>query len=281
MHLDRVTQSVDKFIDNFCKQLKKLVTHDYISKQQSDFFKQKKENLADNEIIALMDFSENLAFEIQDAAQAYYYAKNQCTIHPICLYYKENDEVKHKSIIIIAESLSHTVPAVYLFQSKLVQYIKDEFGNKNIIFFTDGAPSHYKNRKSFLNLSMFKTDFGINAVWHFFATAHGKSPCDALGGAFKRNSKLYNMKNPVKPLISSMDLFDWAKKIVNSKSHFIHCTKAEQTAIERRLNSRLNQNIRQVEGTQSFHSFAPTDEEYTIEARTISTSTETQSFTLV
>lgn len=272
VHLDRVTQSVDKFIDNFCNQLEKLAVHDYVAKQQSIFFNETKERLNDNEIIALMDFSENLGFEIQDAAQAYYYTKDQCTIHPICLYYKQNSEIKHKTIIIIAESLTHTVQTVYLFQTKLVQYIT-VFGNKKIIFFTDGAPSHYKNKKSFLYLSLFKTDFGIDAVWHFFATSHGKSPCDALGGAFKRNSKMHNMRNPSNPITSSKALFECSQTLSNSKTHFIHCTKAEQDAIERRLNTRFNRKIKTVEGTQSFHSFTPTDK-YIIEARTLSTSIE-------
>lgn len=118
MRLERVEQPVYEFVNNFCNQLKTLNAHDYISKEQSNSFKKQKESLKENEIIALMDFSENLAFEIQDAVQSYYYAKIQCTIHPICIYFKENGEVKQKSIIVIAESLSHNVQAVYLFQKK-------------------------------------------------------------------------------------------------------------------------------------------------------------------
>jgi hypothetical protein len=30
-----------------------------------------------------------------------------------------------------------------------------------------------------------KKDSGIAAEWHFFATSHGKSPCDAAGGTTK------------------------------------------------------------------------------------------------
>jgi hypothetical protein len=35
------------------------------------------------------------------------------------------------------------------------------------------------------NLVNQKNDFGIAAEWHFFATSHGKSPCDAVGGTTK------------------------------------------------------------------------------------------------
>ena len=29
-------------------------------------------------------------------------------------------------------------------------------------------------------------DFGIPADWHFFATVHGKGPCDGVRGTLKR-----------------------------------------------------------------------------------------------
>lgn len=96
-----------------------------------------------------MDFSENIAFEMQDAAQSYYYSKIQSTIHPICMYYKINGELKQKSMIIIAQSTDHIVESVYLFQNKLVHYVKTVLKKKKIIFFTDGAPSQYKNKKNF------------------------------------------------------------------------------------------------------------------------------------
>lgn len=280
MRLDRVEQPVNEFVDYFCGQLIKLNTHDYISKQQSNFFKNLKENLSEHEIIAIMDFSENLAFEIQDAAQSYYYAKIQCTIHPICIYYKKDGELKQQSIIVIAESLNHNVQAVYLFQTKLVQYVESVFGTKKIIFFSDGAPSQYKNKKNFLNLCMFKTDFGIEAEWHFFATSHGKSPCDALGGTFKRNAKLYNMKNAANPINSAKTLFDWSQTNPNSKIHFIHCTEKDHLSTVKFLNSRLNQKIKQVEGSQLFHAFKPIDKNK-ITASTLSTSNESKTFTLV
>ena len=44
----------------------------------------------------------------------------------------------------------------------------------------------YKNYKTLYNVCLHFKDFGIEAVWHFFATSHGKSPCDGLGGTVKR-----------------------------------------------------------------------------------------------
>lgn len=255
--------------------------HDFITEKQSNYFKNRKEKLEEDEVIAIMDFSENIAFEMQNAAQSYYYSKIQATIHPICMYYKTNGELQQKSMIIIAQSKEHIVESVYLFQTKLVEYVKTVLKKSKIIFFTDGAPSQYKNKNNFLNLCMFKKDFGLDAEWHYFSTSHGKSPCDALGGAFKRNAQLYNMKNLSDQINSSKKLFDWSQTIKNSKVHFVHCDEEEYFKVKESLRTeRLSQNIKQVPGSQSFHSFKPINEN-TIEARTFSESAESQQFKLI
>ena len=37
-------------------------------------------------------------------------------------------------------------------------------------------------------------DFGLSAEWNFFATAHGKSPCDGIGGSVKRVTTVESLK---------------------------------------------------------------------------------------
>lgn len=282
--MENIQQAYDTFVDGFCEQLKVLVKHDFIAKEQSNYLKASKEYLLDNEIIVLMDFSENLSFDIQDAAQSYYYSKNQSTIHPICIYYRDGTQLKQQSIIIIAESLKHTVEAVYLFQIKLVSYLKVLFGDlsqKKIKYFTDGAASQYKNKKNFLNICLFNSDFGVNAEWHFFATSHGKSPCDALGGSFKRNARNFNMKNPMNGMTSAKGLYEWSQTIRDSKVHFEYCSENEYIQMMNQLNStRFNQKIKTVQGTQSFHCFKPIDQK-TIAAGTTSASDEMKHFTLI
>ena len=55
-----------------------------------------------------------------------------------------------------------------------------------MIYFSDGCAGQYKNCKNFVNLCLHEQDFDITAEWHFFATSHGKGPCDGLGGTVKR-----------------------------------------------------------------------------------------------
>lgn len=159
MRLTTITSPTHEFIDDFCRQLLQLNRHDFIAKKQAEYSNSLKNQLKDDEIIALLDFSENHSFDVQFQIQTYYFGKPQCTIHPICLYYKEDNEIKIKSIIIIAESTDHNINSVYLFQTKLVEYLRRERKTtKKIIFFSDGAAAQYKNRKNFSNLCLFKLD---------------------------------------------------------------------------------------------------------------------------
>lgn len=116
--METVTRSAHEFIDYFCQQLVNLNRHDFIAEKQSEHFKRLKNQLKDDEVVALLDFSENISFDIQFQVQSYHYNAPQCTIHPICSYYKEGNVLKKNRIIFIAESLQHNVIAVYLFQNK-------------------------------------------------------------------------------------------------------------------------------------------------------------------
>lgn len=91
--LKNIEYHYDELVDNFCEQLQNLNQHDFVAKKQSAHLNNLKENLRDDEIIAIMDFSENMSFELQDATKTYYFSKDQCNFHPICLYYKENSEL--------------------------------------------------------------------------------------------------------------------------------------------------------------------------------------------
>lgn len=62
--------------------LKKL---HFISKIQSSFLKEKKNDLAEMECIVLADFAENITFVVQDETQSYHWVNKQATIYPFVI----------------------------------------------------------------------------------------------------------------------------------------------------------------------------------------------------
>lgn len=204
-------------------------------------------------MLIICDFSENYTFVIQNEIQAYHWVNKQCTIHPFALYWKENGQDKRKSIVVIAESLKHDVTAVYLFQKKLIAKIKQNHAISKIIFCSDGAGGQYKNRKNFYNIAQFKNQFDIETEWHCFATAHGKSACDGIGGTFKRNARRASLQN--KQILDAKQLYEWAIK-KDSSMEYIFCTEEEYNNVSLELAGRYER-VRPIDGTQGYHSFRP------------------------
>ncbi|KAJ8034999.1 hypothetical protein HOLleu_22069 [Holothuria leucospilota] len=60
------------------------------------------------------------------------------------------------------------------------------FKISQVHYWSDGAGSQFKNKYIFANLLHHEEQFGFNADWSFFATAHGKGPIDGIGGQVKR-----------------------------------------------------------------------------------------------
>ena len=105
--------------------------------------------------------------------------------------------VDNKSFCFISDDTEHDLPMVYMIQQVLTDYFNDKFPHiEKLIYFSDGCAGKYKNRKNFYNLCQHKNEFGIDAEWNFFATSHGKSPCDGIGGTVKRVTARASLQRP-------------------------------------------------------------------------------------
>lgn len=221
---------------------------------------------------------------LQDAVQGWHWANQQCTIHPFAIYYRdEHGELKHQSLLVIAESLKHNFDAVYQFQQILLQFLEHTFGTIiKIFFFSDGAGSQYKNKKNFYQLCQYKESHGFDVEWHFFATSHGKGPCDGIGGAFKRNATRHSLQTPyTNQITTAKELFNWANSKANaneSKIVYRFCSEADYIAIERQLKLKFR-NVAVLTGTQKYHSFVPVDNKR-IKASRFSASEKYETFQL-
>ena len=252
-----ITQTADIFVDSLVEYLLKLRKHDFIAKEQAAFLVEKKSSLQEGEIVVLGDFAENYSFVIQDAVQGFHWNNTQATIHPFVAYYDDavRGEVCFLNFVIISDSLTHDSVAVHCFVKKLLTFLVTKLTVKKVYYFSDGAASQYKNKKNFVNLAFHNRDFkNIEAEWHFFATAHGKGPCDGLGGTVKREAVRASLKRPLEGQIQTpQELSEWAKDAIPSVT-FEFVDKSEVEAEERALQERLDAAVT-IEGTQSYHAY--------------------------
>ena len=121
--LTKINNSPSEFITDFSGMIKNLLIHDFICKKQSSFSKNLTENLPDNEVKVQIDFAENYAFIVQNAVQAFHWNNNQATIYNVYITGKINNEVAHRSLVIVSDSLNHDAVAVFTFNKIITDFI--------------------------------------------------------------------------------------------------------------------------------------------------------------
>ena len=64
-----------------------------------------------------------------------------------------------------------------------------------------------------LYLCLHKADFGLDATWTFFATSHGKSACDGIGGTVKQLTARASLQRPLSDQILTVSaMFDYCRQ---------------------------------------------------------------------
>jgi len=263
-HTDRTTiiprqESVTDYIALLCDQLDKLTTHHYIAKAQAAYLTKTKESLSDDTVVILMDFSENYSFTVQDSIQGFYWENRQATLHPFAVYYHDDDSQLQKiAICVISDCMQHDTTAVYAFIHILIQYLKTKIpAIKHVKYFSDGCAGQYKNYKNFSNLCMHQHDFGLTAEWHFFATSHGKSACDGIGGTVKHLASRYSLQHPSGGhILTPGQLHDWA--VANIKGILFFYVSTDDIEHHKEMLAERFDTARTVPGTRSHHCFKPT-----------------------
>lgn len=259
-NLEKFSKPLDDFLDYFIIKLKNLIPHCFITLQQSGFIKNKKLTLEPTEVLVSCDFAENYAFIMQNAAQGFHWNNKQATIHPFVIYKNQGDKLQHYSYIIISDCLHHDAVAVYVFIEKLLQFLKTKIPDLSKVYYvTDGAVTHYKNKKNFMNITKHKEDFGVDCEWHFHATAHGKGPCDGLGGTIKRMASRASLTKEYDDTITNAEeFFKWAQTL-ETDMIFEFCSDAEYKLKQIQLETRLG-NLKTIKGTRDFHAIIPSGE---------------------
>lgn len=257
-NLITVEKPVDEFVDLLSQEQTKLILHSFIAAEQNKFLSETKNNLLQGELVLICDFAENYSFIVQDSIQSFHWSNNQATIHPFVVYFRNcQNQLEHINFVLVSDILEHNTIAVHLFQKKLMNFLNKKLflKVKKLFYFSDGSAAQYKNRKNFANILHHEEDFGCPAEWHFFATSHGKGPCDGVGGALKRAAAKASLQRPYNnQILSAHDLYLFAKDL--EKLHVDYCSYEEYNTEKHMLQERFENSIT-VPGTQKLHAIIP------------------------
>lgn len=162
--LETTDQFSSDVIQDFCDRVVKLLPHSFIAKQQSAFTKTVKNALKEGEFVLMCDFAEKYGFVVQNAAPGFHWNNNQAAVYPMVIYYKSDDILHHKSLVVISDFLKHDAVAVYIYSRIGIEHIKTIHPKASkIYYFSDGAPQQFKNYKHFSNVYYHEEDFGVQA----------------------------------------------------------------------------------------------------------------------
>lgn len=261
-----LTNSVEDFIDRFLQQLEDLVTHHFIFQKQAKYMQNCVRDLKVGELLLVGDFAENYSFIVQNSVQSFYFSSKQATIHPFSVYLKHplNNELKQISCAVISDCMDHSTVAFSAFRAKLLEYLRKEFVIDKVYYFSDGCAGQYKNKMAVSNVWYHHKDFNSTAEWHFFATSHGKSACDGIGGTIKRLASLYSLQhtNPGEQITTPQRLSEWS--ISNIKGIFtLWVSKESVEEEEKRLEVRFKTAF-SIEGIKSSHCILPVHDESSV-----------------
>lgn len=204
-------KSIGKFVFEFEELLEKFIPHVLKVRKQREYLEGVKNNLDSDTAVVVMDFAEQYSCIVQDQAQSYKFNSEEVSLHVSCItYLNENGLLESKHHVLISDPTKHDANSVNLSQLSLVNAVKTCTPTlKKIIYFTDGAPEHYKNKFNFENITFHKEDFGIECEWHMFPTSHGKTTCDGVAGNVKRRAREESIRNKLNPITNGREFFDF------------------------------------------------------------------------
>ena len=175
------------FKELFEKELDEFSGHVARVRRQYSELRKLKQHLPSHEMIVQMDFAENFSCRSLDEVQTAYWNQTSVKLHPVVVYFKENDTLAHKSFVVVSDEASHSASTVCAFTDSLMPRLKEIDPDVRVLhYWTDSPSSQYRNRFIFCTVANHKSLYGMEARWNYFESGHGKGPCDGLGGTTKR-----------------------------------------------------------------------------------------------
>ena len=188
MKISVCTMNNNDFVKFMEKQIKEFKQHVYRVRHQYEESVKIKQNLPKNEIIVQMNFAENYSSKGVDDIQSAWWNWTSVTLHPVVLYYKDdNEELKHQSTMIVSNEMGRNSSVVETFLDVIGPKMKKYVPNiHKVHFYTYTPTSQYRNEIIFHAVANHKEIFECGATWNYFEAGNGKGPCYGLGGTVKR-----------------------------------------------------------------------------------------------
>ena len=249
----QLNSTIEEFVDEVCKQAKFLCKHHYIKNSQATYLEHCKSTLREDYAFILLNFAENYSF--YPRCNSRLSLEQQQSNTPSLRYLQENEEnLTRQNVSVISDSKKHDSDAFHFFLEKVLNVLKIKYLTlQKYVYFSDGAGFQPKNYRTFSNLCLHESDFGLKTEWNFFATIHRKSPCDGIGVTVKHLVGNANLQSLQEASDTLLKMFGWCRKNINAIEFiFVSHDEVECHIVDNSLEERCLTWSR-VPGTSSLH----------------------------
>jgi hypothetical protein len=160
--------------------------HVFIKRKQSTYFEYIKDNTGDSTVVCQVDYAENFTLQHQDQIQSAHWSKKQVSIFTAYTWMGGSDG-QGFSFGFVSNSTDHNkysvITCLEILMNEITSIMPDV---QEIIFFSDGAASQFKNRFILQHLTTMMDKTDINISWNYFSSSHRKGIVDSIGGTLKR-----------------------------------------------------------------------------------------------
>ena len=211
IRLENKLTSPRQFLQYAAPKLKEFVMHNFVASWQDKEYKWCLQNIREGEMVSLIDFAENYSFKGQNEIQSEHWYNFQVTIlvHITFIFNPLYDpSVKHSKRHImeyhyyISDDRKHDNLFVQWCFKLHWDYLKakGQFIKRHIVW-SDGCASQFKGARSWFHIarnpSLTKCNEvpgGVQMVWHYWGTGHGKGPHDGAGACVKQALRKEQLK---------------------------------------------------------------------------------------
>ncbi|WAR09094.1 hypothetical protein MAR_019052 [Mya arenaria] len=170
--------SLETLVTDIEKEVERAARHIYNIRHQYHSITSLKENMATNELLIHMDFSENYNCKLDSEIQSMHFgaSQRQVSVHTGIIYSKE------KIYPFPAGIWGHLQP--------VFDFLKSMEHEKNVIhFLSDGPTTQYRNKTNMFMFSFKIFDLGYKyGTWNYLEAGHGKGAADGIGATVKRTA---------------------------------------------------------------------------------------------
>lgn len=212
---------LNEAIELFKNELDKFLEHEFRILHQKTFMKNLTKNISNEEIVVLMDFSENYSCKYSTEVQSVHFgaSRSQITLHTGILYAVGRTE----GFCTLSKSLRHDPVAVTAHIIKILDLYLSQF-----------LPQRYSQL----------TEISYN----FSEAGHGKSPADGIGGSLKK------MADEKVKYGQDIPDFETLVSILHKSVKSIHIDVVKKKDIET-LDAVLPEELKTFKGTMKMHQY--------------------------